>query len=82
MHSTMNPRFANSVHAMCERFKQVLNTALRKGLRGGERKPAKPFRQRTFDLGKPLVDLIKALSLAAELEEASTVRVAQRRASG
>jgi len=27
-----------------EPFKQVLNAALRQGLRGGEHKPAKPFR--------------------------------------
>ncbi len=71
--------------AMRERgqpFKQVLNAALREGLRGGGRKPAKPFRQRTFDLGRPLVDLTKALALAAELEDASSVSRARRRASG
>jgi hypothetical protein len=65
-----------------EPFKQVLNAALREGLRGGDRKPAKPFRQRTFDLGRPLVDLTKALSLAAELEDASTVSRVRRRAAG
>ena len=65
-----------------EPFKQVLNAAFREGLRGGERKPAKPFRQRTFDLGRPLVDLTKALLLAAELEDASTVSRVRRRASG
>jgi len=63
-------------------FKQVLNAALRKGLRAGERKPAKPFRQRTFDLGKPLVDLTKALSLAAELDDAAKVTRFRRRAAG
>ena len=56
-----------------EPFKQVLNEALREGLRGAQRKPAKPFRQRSFELGKPLVDLTKALSLAAELDDSSTV---------
>jgi hypothetical protein len=65
-----------------EPFKQVLNAALREGLRGGARKTAKPFRQRTFDLGRPLVDLTKALSLAAELEDVSSVSRARRRASG
>jgi len=65
-----------------EPFKQVLNAALRAGLRGGERKPAKPFRQRSFDLGRPLVDLTKALSLAAELEDASAASRARRRTSG
>ena len=65
-----------------EPFKQVLNAALREGLRGGGRKPATLFRQRTFDLGRPLVDLTKALSLAAELEDASIVSRKRRGASG
>lgn len=65
-----------------EPFKQVLNAALREGLRGRERRPAKSFRQRTFDLGRPLVDLTKALSLAAELEDAATMARSPRRASG
>ncbi len=54
-------------------FKQVLNNAVRDGLRPETgRKPAKaakPFRQPTFNMGEPLVDLTKALSLAAELED-------------
>lgn len=82
---TIDPDVQALLHkAMRERgepFKQVLNAAIRDGLRAGERKPAKPFRQRTFDLGRPLVDLTKALSLAAELEDASTVSRAPRRAS-
>jgi hypothetical protein len=60
--------------AMRERgqpFKQVLNAAIREGL--SRRKPARPFKQRTFDMGRPLFDLTKALSLAAELEDAETV---------
>jgi hypothetical protein len=65
-----------------EPFKRVLNAALRKGLRAGERKPAQPFRQRTFDLGRPLVDLTKALSLAAELEDAARAGRRRRRAAG
>ena len=65
-----------------EPFKRVLNAALRKGLRAGERKPTKPFRQRTFDLGKPLVDLTKALSLAAELDDAAKAGRLRRRAAG
>jgi hypothetical protein len=71
-----------AMHERGEPFKQVLNAAIRAGLRGDERKPAKPFRQRTFDLGRPLVDLTKALSLAAELEDTSTVSRARRRAPG
>lgn len=65
-----------------EPFKQVLNAALRKGLRAGGGKRAKPFRQRTFDLGRPLVDLTKALSLATDLDDAAKVARLRRRAAG
>jgi hypothetical protein len=49
-------------------FKQVLNDAVRAGLkRPAARVP--PFKQRTFSLGRPKVDLTKAGALAAELED-------------
>lgn len=55
-------------------FKQVLNDALREGLRESKtRAQHKPFRQRTFDLGKPLVDLTKALALADELGDEALI---------
>jgi hypothetical protein len=62
--------------AMRERdtsFKQALNDGLRQGLRA--RAPAKrtPFRQITFDMGPPLVDLTKANALAGELEDLDRV---------
>ena len=50
----------------------MLDAAIRVGLRAGSA-PATRFRQRTFKLGKPLVDLTKAQSLATELEDAETV---------
>lgn len=58
--------------AMREReapFKTVLNDALRQGL--APRRPAarQRYRQLTFDLGRPLVDLTKANSLASDLED-------------
>jgi hypothetical protein len=65
-----------------ESFKQVLNAALREGLRPGVRAPTRRFRQRTFDLGRPLVDLTKALALATELEDTGTISRPRRRASG
>lgn len=58
--------------AMRERdasFKQVLNDRLREALSGRPRAPREPFRQTAFHLGEPLVDLTKATSLAAELED-------------
>lgn len=65
-----------------EPFKQVLNAAIREGLTAARRKAGEPFRQPTFDMGTPLVDLTKALSLAAELDDAETVAKMQRRRSG
>lgn len=55
--------------AMRERgltFKDAVNQAVRAGL---EAKPAKvpPFKQRTFHMGVPKIDLTKALALTDEL---------------
>jgi hypothetical protein len=49
-------------------FKQVLNNAVRAGLRSRRQEP-QPFRPLTFDMGQARVDLTKALSLAADLED-------------
>ncbi|MFM9883187.1 MAG: hypothetical protein ACKVQT_09180 [Burkholderiales bacterium] len=65
-----------------EPFKQVLNAAIRDGLAGRRRMVSKPFKQPTFDMSRPLVDLTKALSLAAELEDAEFIAKLQGRASG
>jgi hypothetical protein len=62
-----------------EPFKQVLNTAIREGLIGTRGKALQPFKQPTFDLGKPLVDLTKALSLVAELEDSERLATIRRR---
>jgi hypothetical protein len=62
-----------------EPFKQVLNAAIRDGLRGAARKASKPFKQPTFNMGEPLVDLTKALSLAAELEDTEAIKKMRRR---
>jgi hypothetical protein len=62
-----------------EPFKQVLNAAIRDGLASARRKLAKRFKQPTFDMGRPLVDLTKALSLAAELENAQRGRRSKTR---
>ena len=66
-------------------FKQALNDAVRAGLRkpaGAAAKPAR-FVQRTFKLGRPLVDLTKANALAGELEDAELIaRMQQRQRSG
>lgn len=64
-------------------FKETLNDAVRAGLR----KPAAaaraaPFVQRSFKMGRPLVDLTKANALVGELEDAELVERMQRRRDG
>jgi hypothetical protein len=49
-------------------FKQVLNDAIRAGLRNVNRRN-EAFEPLTFDMGKPRMDLTKAVALAAELED-------------
>jgi hypothetical protein len=51
-----------------EPFKQLLNNAIRVGLRNLKRGD-EPFEPLTFDMGKPRLHLSKAASLAAELED-------------
>jgi hypothetical protein len=60
-------------------FKQVLNSAIRTGLSARTRRSSKPFRQPTYDMGRPLVDLTKALALAGELEDAENIERSGRR---
>jgi hypothetical protein len=53
-----------------EPFKQVLNNAIRAGLRNtGMPRRGAEFEFPTFDMGQPRVDLTKAAALAAELED-------------
>lgn len=59
-------------------FKQVLNDAVRAGLkRSSVRVPA--FKQQVFSLGRAKVDLTKAGALAAELEDQHILAKAQSR---
>ena len=52
-----------------EPFKQVLNNAIRTGLRDASKQRAQAFEPLTFDMGAPRVDVTKAALLAAELED-------------
>lgn len=63
--------------AMRERglsFKQALNQTIRAGMANTSGAKAEPFRQRSFRLGRPRIDLTKALSLAGELDDQRTAR--------
>lgn len=65
-----------------EPFKQVLNNALRDALGRAARDAVPrdaPYRQPTFRMGLPLVDLTKANALAGELEDEALVARMRRR---
>lgn len=57
-------------------FKQALNDAIRAGQTPGT--APRPFRTRTRPMGRPTVDLDRALTLAADLEDVELVRRMQR----
>lgn len=67
----------NEVRRRGEPFKQILNNAIRQGLKA-RGTPREPFRSLTFDMGAPKVDLTKALALAAELEDEELLRRYER----
>jgi hypothetical protein len=76
---TPDPDLAAKLQALARErgasFKDVLNGALRLGLMSGERGDARPYRLRTRPMGlRRGIELDKALRLAAELEDAETVR--------
>lgn len=67
----------NEVRRRGEPFKEILNNAIREGLKTRKARP-EPFRPLTFDMGTPKVDLTKALALAAELEDEELLRRYER----
>ena len=70
---TLEPDVHNLLkQAMQERdasFKQVVNDAIRSGLRPAGAPARRRFVQMTFDGGRQLVDLTKANALAEEMED-------------
>jgi hypothetical protein len=58
-------------------FKQVLNDAVRAGLKRPAARAHPPFKQRVFSLGRPKVDLTKAGALAADLEDQEIIAKAR-----
>lgn len=75
---TLDPDLAARLRALARErgtsFTEMLNTMLRRGL-GGESGAPRPYRLTTHALGlRPGINLDKALQLAAELEDAETIR--------
>jgi hypothetical protein len=60
------------VHRRGEPFKQVLNNAIRAGLRNSNSRTT-AFEPLIFDMGEPRVDLTKAAALASELEDVELI---------
>lgn len=62
-------------------FKQVLNDAVREGLRGSSgksKKAGQPYRQPVFDMGAAAMDLTRATVLAGELEDVELIEKLRR----
>jgi hypothetical protein len=58
-------------------FKQAVNDAIRSGLAADDIADRTPFRTETAAMGRPRVDLVHALRLAAELEDQELARKAE-----
>jgi len=55
--------------------RKVVNAALRKGLTGSQpRRTKKAYRCPTFDMGKPVINMDKALAIAASMEDGEVLR--------
>ena len=61
----------NRAHDEGTSLAKLINRVLRHGIKALQRanKPVRPFREKTFSMGEPKIDLDKALSLAASLED-------------
>ena len=55
---------------------QCVNSVIRQGLQASRHRQRnkRRYRQKTYDMGAPLVDITKALALAAELEDQEIIR--------
>lgn len=80
---TLEPDLAARITDLAHRrgitFKAAINATLRAGLEAGPG-PGRPYREVTRDLrARPGVDLVKALQLAATLEDEEAIRELERR---
>ncbi len=69
-------RLKAAAHQRGVPLKQVVNEAIRSGMERPRKR--RSFKQRTFDLGRPKVDLTKANQLAAELEDEEVISKLRR----
>lgn len=76
---TLDPDLAEKLRALARErgvsFTETLNTTLRRGLTSGAGAARRPYRLPARPLGlRPGVDLEHALRLAAQIEDAETIR--------
>lgn len=69
-------RLKNVAHERGVPLKQVVNEAIRSGLERPRKR--RPFKQQSFSMGRPKVDLTKANRIAAELEDEEILRKLRR----
>ncbi len=62
-------------------FTRMLNRTLREGLRSlaNDSTERRPYREKPVSMGKPQIDTVKSLSLAAKLEDDEVARELQLR---
>jgi hypothetical protein len=62
-------------HAQKRSLTELVNRVLRRGLAAGEAKPGprRRYRERPISMGRPKLELEKALALAAALEDEATL---------
>jgi len=76
---TLDPDLASKLRALASErgvsFTEILNDMLRRGLASGAAGARRPYRLASRRLGlRPGIDLEHALRVAAELEDAETIR--------
>jgi hypothetical protein len=55
---------------------RIVNVLLRRGISASSetKRRRSPYREKTYSMGRPLVDVTKALSLAAQLDDDETIK--------
>lgn len=75
---TFDPDVAIQLRKLMEErklsFKEAVNSVMRAGLSHKRDERARKFVQKTFSMGQPVVNLDKALELAAAIEDEERIR--------
>lgn len=75
------PLLKERAEAAEESVTKVLNRLLRRGIaaeENGEEQQKKAFKQRTYSMGKPLIDMNKALAISLEMDDIERLQKLER----